>query len=566
MSTFDLPTAGLGSRRVFGGRAAAAWWSASGVLGLVCAGAIGFGFAWWLYSFALLDGTLPFWHREGADIAQYAAGFNAFVREPWHWPLLRIESLNAPEGTLATFVDTVPLYAMLWKLVQHGPDTPFRHPYGLWIGLCFVLQGVGAWWICREANTRRWSVLLAMTLLLVSFPALTFRISHTSLMAQWLLVFGLAIYLRGTRLERIAAGAWIVLLPCAFYLNIYLFAMLAALFAADALRQLKRGPALPALVAALGSAGLLLASMWATMLPLPPGAANAEWGFGYYSMNLLAPVTGGHLLQFAHPTAQDGQGEGFNYLGIFVLALTVWVVAMKGRADPKFWSRHRALLAVFALLTLYALSNVIYFGQVKVLSMKVPQALEHVTSTFRSSGRFFWPVGYAIVVFTVLGVARHLSAARGALVLAVVVPLQMWDMQRHHQWVRDTVAEGAPVVIDAPRWLAFLGPDVKALNYYPPFRCGNAPPSQGLVPTMLFAVKHGYTLSTGYIARSAKPCDNFATEIAALPATTAVVFDKAVFPQQDQAMALMGPGARCADMNIGWLCRRDTNNPTENKQ
>ncbi|WEF32928.1 DUF6311 domain-containing protein [Pseudoduganella chitinolytica] len=546
--------------------ATTAWWSASGPLGLLCAGAIGCAFACWLFSLALLDGTLPFWLREGADTSQYLAGFNAFVREPWHWPLLRIESLNAPEGTLATFVDAVPLYAMLWKLFEHGPDTPFRNPFGLYLALCFVLQGVGAWWICREANTRRWTVLLAMTLLLVSFPALTFRIAHTSLMAQWLLLFALAIYLRGTARGRIAAGAWIALLPCAFYLNIYLFAMTCALFAADVWRQVRRGPARPAVIAAGGAAGLLLLTMCATMLPLPAGVGSREWGFGFYSMNMLAPFTGGNLLMLEHALGTEGQGEGYNYLGVFVLALAGWGIYMKRGADPAFWRRHRPLLAILVLLTLYALSNAIYIGPVKLLSTKVPPGLDAVTSTFRSSGRFFWPVGYAVIVFAVLAAARHLSAQRAALVLAAVVVLQFWDLQPHHERARGAVAESTPAIIDAPRWQAFLGPDIKALNYYPPFRCGNAPPSAGLVPTMLFAVKHHYTLSTGYIARAAKPCDQYGAEIATLPATTAVVFDKAAFPEQEEANRLMGAGARCADLGIGWVCRRDANNPRENKQ
>jgi hypothetical protein len=530
------------------------------------------GFALWLYKYPMLRGTAPFWWREDADITQYLAGFNAFVHEPWHWPLLRIESLNTPEGTLATFLDTIPLYAMLLKVVH--PGAGYWNPYGLWIALCFTLQGAGAWWICREAKVRSWPALVALALLLASFPALTRRIPHTSLMSQWLLLFALAVYLRSGRLGRLATGWWVALLIGAFYINIYLFAMTSAIFAADVLRELLRGLRKPfgrasilrALLAPVAAYGLLFATMWLTMLPLPPGSGNGEWGFGYYSMNLLAPLHGGMLLQLEHPQAHHGQGEGHNYLGIFLLALTAFVFKLRGRRDPDFWRRHRALLGMLAVLTLYALSNVVYLGDTRLYTLWLPPALESVTSTFRSSGRFFWPVGYAIVVFTVLGVARHMKTWHAAAVLAALVGLQFWDLQPHHAGVRAEVAQGGKQAIDPVRWDTFLGTGVKALHYYPPFHCDEAPPAAALLPTMAYAVKHGYPLSTGYIARAAKPCDNYAADIARLPATTAVAFEKHAFPLEQDAQRLMGTGATCADMQMVFLCRRNSTNLAGNKR
>lgn len=547
------------------------WRDAAGPSGLVLAMLLALAYAWWLYGAPLLLGSAPFWWRDNADITQYLAGFNAYVHDAWRWPLLRLETLNTPDSTLATFLDTAPLYALVMKLVY--AETGYYNPYGLWIALCFMLQGAGAWWMCREAQVRSWAALAALALLLASFPALTFRISHTSLMSQWMLVFALAIYLRSGRLGRLATGAWAALLVGGFYINIYIFVMMSAIFAADVLRDLLRAPVtratlLRAVRAPLFVYGLLFATMWIMMLPLPPGSGEREWGFGYYSMNLLAPLHGGLLLQFAQPIAHPGQGEGFNYLGLALLALAALSCALLRRRDPGFWRRHRALLWVLVLLTLYALSTTIWFGDFKVVSYKLPKALEAVTATFRVSGRFFWPVGYAIVAFAVLGVARHLGARRAALagLLGAVVALQLVDLQPHHAWVRATASQADRPAIDAARWNAFLGPDVKALHYYPPFRCGETPAMAALLPTMSYAVQHGYPMSTGYIARTAKPCSGFGEEIARLPASTAVVFEKPAFPQERDALALMGPGATCADMDITFVCRRTGTDQSENKQ
>lgn len=553
-----IPTVRHDARR----HALTRWASPSGVLGLIVAALLGLLFAHWLYGYAMLRGTAPFWWRDDSDITQYLAGFNAFVHEPWHWPLLRINSLNAPQGTLATFVDTVPLYAAFLKVVH--PGAGYWNPYGLWIALCFALQGVGAWWICREAKMRDWTVLVAMTLLLVSFPALTARIAHTSLMSQWLVLFALAIYLRSGRLGQLARGSWIVLVPCAFYINIYLFAMASTIFAADVVRELQRAPftraaARRVLLAPAMAYGILFISMWITMLPLPAGAGSAEWGFGYYSMNLLAPVHGGLMLQIDHPIAHDGQGEGYNYLGVFVLALTAWVVRLRHRHDPAFWCRHRALHGVLVMLTLYAISNMVTFGSVHLFTLYMPPKLSGITSTFRSSGRFFWPVGYAIIVFTVLGVARHLPRGRAAAVLVALVTLHLWDLTSQHERVRATVAQVEAPKIDTVLWDSFLGTGVHALHYYPPFHCAVVR-LEALLPTMAYAVQRHYALSTGYIARASKPCDHFDDEIAHLPATTAVIFEKQVFPKQQDAERLMGPGAVCIDVPHVFLCRRNTAN------
>jgi hypothetical protein len=89
--------------------------------------------------------------------------------------------------------------------------------------------------------------------------------------------------------------------------------------------------------------------------------------------------------------------------------------------------------------------------------------------------------------------------------------------------------------------------------------------NEALLPVMVYAVKHSYPLSTGYIARTAKPCTGYAVDVARLPAGTAVVLEKSAFPQQRDAEQLMGPGAACTDMQAVFLCRRDGTHPSQDK-
>ncbi|WP_229263319.1 DUF6311 domain-containing protein [Duganella dendranthematis] len=530
----------------------------AGPLALVLAALLALALAHLLYSTPFMRGLLPFWHQQDNDIAQYVAGFNAFVREAWHWPLLRVNSINAPDGTLATFLDTVPLYSLLLKLWQHGPDTPFRNPYPVWIALCFVLQGVGAWWICREAQLRSWMALLAMTLLLAAFPPFAYRINHLGLMGQWLLPLALACYLRSTRLGRLASGAWVALVLAAFYVHIYLFAMVALVFAADLWRHFTGGDQRRALLTAVASGVLLVASLFVTMLPVPGQAGGGEWGFGYYSMNLLGPFAGGRLLQFQHATATDGQGEGYAYVGIFVLMAAAYGVSLRRRLDPAFWTRHRALLAALAAMTCFALSNIVYLGPVELFHLDLPGWVGKITAVLRSSGRFFWPVGYAITAFAVISLTRHLPPRRAGALLLALLCLHAWDLWPHAKRVRASVSVGAVERLHAAQWDSFLGADVKALQVYPPFGCNKGVALQTLLPTMGYAVARQLPISTGYVARVRKPCDNYAQEIAGIRApSTAFVFIKEEFVDLNAVRQLLGDAAAtCIEADFAWLCKR----------
>lgn len=530
----------------------------AGPAGLVLAALLALAFAWWLLGAPFLHGTASFWLRGDDDIAQYLSGYNAYVREAWHWPLLRIESINAPDGTLATFLDTVPLYAMLLKLLHHGPGLAWGNPYPAWIMLCYLLQGAGAWWLCREAGVRSWPALLALALLLAAYPALTHRIHHTSLMSQWLLLFALALYLRGTRLGRLAAGGWTALLLGAFYINIYLFCMCGLLYGADLLRHASRDGlrrlALPTLLPPL----LLALSLPATMLPLG-GGGGGEWGFGYYSMNLLGPMAGGKLLLFPHPVANDGQGEGYNYLGVFLLAACGYALRLRARHDPGCWRRHRVLGAMLAALTLYALSNTVYLGQTELFQVALPGFTHVFTDQMRASGRFFWPVGYALMAFTVLTVARHVPRRRAAALLALLVALQLWDLQPKHQGAHAEAAAAVPARLDQARWDGFLGPATRHLQVYPPFGCTRAAPIETVLPTMHYAVQRELSISSGYVARVHKPCTGYGAEIATIHApSTAFVFIKPDFANLAQVEQLLGgsPGAACIEADFAYLCKR----------
>jgi Family of unknown function (DUF6311) len=502
-------------------------------------------------------GTSAYWQTETDDVTQYVAGFNAYFTAPWQWPLLAFNGFNYPSGTLVTFVDAIPLYALLLKVWVPEKLAPFN-PFGFWVAGCFLLQGVAAWSLTRALQVKSWVFLITLTGVLLAFPALMARIGHISLMSHWVLLFALALYIQGRRRDELPVVGWTVLLALGFYVNIYLFAMASGIYGAAWFssgqktdrRHLRR---------ALLPCGVLFLTLWVTMLPLPPGKVTPEWGFGYYSMNLLSPFLGGSLIDVPFQVA-PGQYEGYNYLGLGVLlAFGLALVALRGRL-PGLLRAHQPLVVLMVLYTLYALSNQIYWGAEQIAVLPYPGISRPITSQFRASGRFFWPVGYLLVIFSFYALYKSMRPRALALTMAVLLVVQVVDLHKRHQILVATQARTSPAVLQPQVWDSHLHPGTRHLYFYPKFKCGKDPHGT-LLPLMKYASQRRLDLNTGYIARYTPNCNDTADEIAASsPADTAYVFVKGEFPDEQIVRALF-PVDRVPDCHVldfALLCQYPT--------
>ena len=102
------------------------------------------------------------------------------------------------------------------------------------------------------------------------------------------------------------------------------------------------------------------------------------------------------------------------------------MLAAAGRSGVH-WRRHVGLLLVLPGLTLFAASGTAYLGPYRLLHIEdIPAFVQQ----FRTTGRFFWPVAYALLIGAVTVVARGLPRAAAALLLAAVA-VQAAVMRQH---------------------------------------------------------------------------------------------------------------------------------------
>lgn len=529
-----------------------------GRAGFAVALAIGLFFVWRYFPADFVRGTSSYWLTEVDDVTQYIAGFNAFFSAPFSYPLLAFDSINYPQGTRATFVDAIPLYALLLKLLVPASFAPFN-PFGVWVALAFVGQAVCGWWILRELQVKSWPALLALIVCLLTFPALTTRLGHISLMSHWIILCSLALYIRCRRISEPQSWAWSLLLVAAFYINIYLCVMASAVYVVSCLYNRARFQ--PAGVArALIPFLVIGVSLFLTMLPMERVAVTSEGGFGSYSMNLLSPFHGGNYLIFPDPE-MPGQYEGFNYLGLGVLLAFALSVVLNCKAAVGSFSQHRALTWLMLLFTAYALSNIIYYGVHQIVTINYPSFMDRITSQFRASGRFFWPVGYCVVIFAIATLYKKLGTLLFAGCMVVLVLLQISDLSNLRHRLVETAKRPAATVLTQSAWDQQATSDIQYLYFFPKFRCGRADLTHStLLPAMRYAVVHNIKINTGYVARASFNCsaENIKAEItASAPDHSLYVFVKGDIPQVEQVKALFPTNQQptCKEIDFAHICR-----------
>jgi hypothetical protein len=401
---------------------------------------IGLAFAAWLFPRRLLFPADYYEMASSGDAAHQIIGQRYFLLDEWRNPLLETKLLRWPRGVNIAFTDSIPLIALPAKLMRRILPPGF-HAIFLFLALAWILQPIASVFALRSAGARRLVPSLALAVIAISMPTLLYRsgLGHEALCAHFLILFAIGIYFRicsGSNAALWAAPP--VLLVASLLVHPYLMAMTAAVLLAAPLSLLfRRDPRwIRAAVAFFG--GAIVTAVLGLLFGYSAGA-RAGSGYGYYSMNLLSPIDPfkSSLVPF-FPTLMDatgGQYEGYQYLGLGVLFLcAISLFSISSRMPRRTYARHVGLLAMALWLTLFALSNVVFNATFQVAHLPPVPRLFH---SFRSSGRFFWPVAYLLVIASIACISRRLRPTIAVVVLLAAACLQFADASTLRNALRD---------------------------------------------------------------------------------------------------------------------------------
>ncbi len=93
-----------------------------------------------IYGVKVLNPTYTDWLLvSGGDLTQHYLGWTAYRTCSWQFPLGMTNTLAYPNKTSVIFTDSIPLFAVLFKLFSPVLPEKFQY-FGLWGIVCFIYR------------------------------------------------------------------------------------------------------------------------------------------------------------------------------------------------------------------------------------------------------------------------------------------------------------------------------------------------------------------------------------------------------------------------------------------
>jgi hypothetical protein len=414
------------------------------------------------------------------DNASHHLGWAFYRHESsWTFPLTWTRRIGYPEGASIALLDSIPLIPILLRPFEFLLPEPFQY-LGLYACVCFVLQAYFGFRLCTRLFDGHTGFVIVGGAFFLLAPPLTWQLyGHYPHLGHWLVLAGLDSYFSDTSTVsplRWMSRHWLVLVA-AVGNNSYIAAMCVLIaFAGLARLRLESrsgwvttagmfGATFVVLVASLLTFGLLVSAT--------AGTYRAP-GYGQLSMNLLAPINPmafGSVLIPPLPVTNPGQLEGYNYLGLGMIALLLLAVSRRPRLPMSL--RDPRLLPLAGLgfaCTAAAVSSTVTLGPVTLFAFDLPKPLNALAETFRISGRLFWPAYYLLVAAgLVLTFHAWHPPYRGA-VLAIALAAQLIDLSPLRSKMREAADHHVSDPLQSPVWRE-LGRHYENLIVLPAFQC-----------------------------------------------------------------------------------------------
>jgi len=222
-------------------------------------------------------------------------------------------------------------------------------------------------------------------------------------------------------------------------------------------------------------------------------------GFGYYRTNLLAFIDPSEIWSVFYSTPyRAGDYEGFAYFGAGMMLLTVLSIGIhfvKKESLPIDRQIVAPLVVLAVLLFIYAVSDRVAFGPYELFNYRFPRFTEKITTTFRVSGRFVWPVVYMIYLAVFCIFLRQVNTRTARFVLAILLLLQGVDLVKAAGVFQAGWREPYSPPLTSPFWS-------EAANVYG--RIAFVIPTEdtpNVGPVLLFAADNRMSVNGGSMAR-----------------------------------------------------------------
>lgn len=463
-----------------------------------------------IYGIKILNPFYTEWLLNGGDLTQHYLGWLAFRESDWHFPIGMVDTLAYPNLTSVIFTDSIPICAVIFKLLN--PILPFDCQYfGIWGIACFILQGILTAKIINKYTSNNIAIILC-SLLSVLTPAMILRMyMHTSLGAQWILIYCLGLLINKDKYEEnkkiYLHIALIGLLSAGIHMYFVLMCgiIIAGIYLIDILenKRIKRG------LLILADYVLIAGCVTGFLGGFNSGMSSKDIGLGYFSFNLneFYNPQGWSCILPDRSLIVDGQWEGFAYLGIgFLILLIVAVILVIINHDlRKSIAQHRkmaiTMCIVFAVSLVLALSPIVTISDKVLVEIPITERISDIWSVFRATGRIIWPCIYIIEICSFIILVKHIRKV-GVLITILAASLILQIIDIHVVLAQRYEVFGTRVEFDTPldteEFWNIIAEDehIKHVVYY------KMPDQAYMYPLTYWAMANDKTVSNFYFARS----------------------------------------------------------------
>lgn len=335
------------------------------------------------------------------------------------------------------------LFGLGFRLVSTWLPMSFQF-MGFWLVFSFGMMGLCSLKIAQVVTKSKLHAISGAVLVFFA-PVVTYRVGvlgHFELGAHWLILSAFYLYLKHT--DKLVY--WLTLLIVCLIVNIYLFAMVFAIFLAAQVKEiLVKRP--PKFVLRNLTISILVIGISFYIFGFLEFRSNAV-GLGFFRSNLLAFLfprfnlggvyTGSYSEIFSLLGVFNDreffayEREGFGYLGLG--AICGLVVGGVGVFRLLFRSRVAIsrtvipLVSVVAAMFLNALSNRIAVGRRELVYLPLPQTLIDLRQIFRTAERFVWPLYYLLLIFVIWSIVICFNSKKVASIILICMSvLQVLD-------------------------------------------------------------------------------------------------------------------------------------------
>jgi hypothetical protein len=389
------------------------------------------------FDISVLNFTNTDWvYRLSFDPGSELIAFNNFRHTPWHFPIIgQLEGGDYPTVTGIGMTQSVAWLGVLFKTISNWLPVEFQY-FGLWYLLCFMLQGwfglkliknidaahvrsemydVRTFRGTSETVHRSSNIVHQLaTLFLLIAPPFLFRTGHIVLFCHFFILAALSLYFSSEKSEKKFIYALLLMFTSAGvsqYMAAMTLSILGMSFIDMAIR--KTIPVYKVFLygfSCLGVAVLVFYMMGATLIP----SDNYQtYGFGVFSSNLntfFNPLSNSTFLP-ALPLSNSAQYEGFGYLGLgfivlslFVICYSLFVASSTQNSKPKSQiPKLSPLISIMFLFFIYALSCKIGWNGKEIFEWQYGSGSAFIFETLRGSGRFIWIPFYILMVLGFIG-------------------------------------------------------------------------------------------------------------------------------------------------------------------